>query len=202
MTAATLGLFLPLLTYALTMAFTPGPNNLMLASSGANFGLARTIPHGLGVVIGFAVLLTICGMGLGALFSSYPPLQTALKIFGTAYLAYLAWRIATASQAEGKSQSRPLNFLEAAGFQFLNPKGVLSALTTIGTFTHQGADYKQQLVIITIICTLVTLGSVVTWAAFGAAIRQWLSSGRALRLFNHTMAAALLMTIFLIYRQA
>ncbi len=108
------------------MAFTPGPNNVMLTASGANFGMARTTPHMVGVVIGYAVLLRAAGGGLGALIVAFPAIQMALKIVGAAYMLWLAWKVANAGKADDESGSdaQPLTFLQAAAFQWINPKGL------------------------------------------------------------------------------
>jgi len=116
--------FLALLGYAFVTSITPGPNNLMLLASGVNFGFIRTIPHMLGVGIGFFVMLLAVGFGLGAVFTAFPALHLVLKVLGSAYLLYLAWRIATTRSLakEGKAGAVPMTFLEAAAFQWVNPK--------------------------------------------------------------------------------
>ena len=118
--------FLPVVMFAFTMSATPGPNNLMLTASGANFGFRRTVPHMLGVSSGFFSLIAVVAIGLGALFIQYPMLQTALRVAGSVYLCYLAWRIATARpQRDGKNatgRSRPFTFWQAAAFQYANPR--------------------------------------------------------------------------------
>ena len=109
--------FLALLTLALIAAWTPGPNNLMLASSGANFGLRRTLPHICGVAFGFPIMIFVVATGLGAIIAASAALQDVMRWAGAALLLWFAWRIATSGRAQDQSRARPLNFLEAAGFQ-------------------------------------------------------------------------------------
>jgi len=124
--------------FALVSSITPGPNNLMLMASGANFGLRRTLPHMIGVLTGFAVLAFAAGIGIGALYATMPGLRTALRWIGSAALVYLAWRIASAGRAEHPEDAKPLRLLEAAAFQFANPKGWLFAITAAAAFLSEG----------------------------------------------------------------
>jgi 4-amino-4-deoxy-L-arabinose transferase-like glycosyltransferase len=126
-----LNAFLALLVYAFVTSITPGPNNLMLLASGVNFGIARTVPHMLGISIGFLVLLLAVGFGLGAALTAFPALHSALKIAGAAYLLYLAWKIAMSrSVGDGKgAEGRPMRFIDAAAFQWVNPKAWVMAIT-------------------------------------------------------------------------
>src|SRR5712691_3719352 len=123
------------LLFAVVMLFTPGPNNIMLMSSGLNFGFSRTLPHMLGVSIGFGLMVFLLGIGLGAVFQLYPALYAVLKYAGAAYLLYLAWGIGTSGKVEaGKKKSRPLTFLEGVAFQWVNAKGWIIALGAITTY--------------------------------------------------------------------
>ncbi|MGI9304438.1 MAG: LysE family translocator [Gammaproteobacteria bacterium] len=181
-------LLLPLVMFTAAAALTPGPNNLMLTASGANFGFRRTLPHVVGILVGFSVLLLAVALGLGALFSRYATLQLALKVIGSAYLLYLAWRIATANRtAQRRSRGRPLNVIEAAAFQFVNPKAWTFAIAAISAFTLSGDDYTRSAALVLIVFAVVTLLSTTAWAAFGTAVGTLLRTDKAYRTFNITM---------------
>ena len=181
--------------FAIASTFTPGPNNIMLAASGANFGFARTIPHMAGVSLGFVVLLAAAGMGLGALMLAVPQIQTALKICGAGYLLWLAWKIAHAGAAgEGDSRARPLTYLQAAAFQWVNPKGVITAIGAIALYVRPD-HARTDLGLLLAVFGLVTVGSVVAWSAFGVALAGLLRNPRQAQIFNICMALALVISI-------
>lgn len=188
--------FLALLVFAFVMAFTPGPNNIMLAASGVNFGFARTVPHMVGVSIGFVVLMLACGAGLGVVFALVPSLHVALKVAGAAYMLWLGWKVATAHQTRDDSRgpARPLTFWQAALFQWVNPKGLVAALSAVAIYVRPGHE-QQDLLIMLIVFGLVTAGSVVTWAGFGVALRRFLRDPRHARVFNGIMAVLLVASI-------
>lgn len=188
--------FTAALLFALVMAFTPGPNNIMLASSGARFGLARTVPHVMGVTLGFPVMLFLVGLGLASVLLASPLLQLGMKTASCAYLLWLTFQIARSSSAIGDSAgSKPLTFLQAAAFQWINPKAWLMAVGAISAYTAgYGGRLYWQVAIIAMITLGVSVGSTLTWAAFGAAIRHILHAPIALRLFNLTMALLLLIS--------
>ncbi len=186
--------FLP---FAVVAAFTPGPNNLLLAASGANFGIRRTIPHVLGVVGGFPLLVLAVGLGLGTLFQRHPEVHTVLKFGGAAFLIYLAWRIATAGHGTAETApGRPLTFLEAALFQWVNPKAWIFAVSAIATYTTVGGRASVEIAVILAICVLVTIGSTIAWTGFGVGLNRVLQeSPRMLRAFNVGMALLLVLSI-------
>jgi len=188
--------FLALVTFAFASAFTPGPNNIMLAASGMNFGFRRTAPHMAGIVVGFTLVLLASGFGLGALFAAWPQIQTVLKILGAAYLLWLAWRIATAVPADGSGEgrARPLTFLEAALFQWINPKGLVAIFSAISLFIRPEAALHDVMVIAGVF-TLTSIGSVLSWAGFGAALKSLLKSPAKVRVFNIAMALLLVASI-------
>ncbi len=191
-----LNIFFALVTFAFVMAFTPGPNNIMLAASGVNFGFARTIPHMAGVTVGFMVLIFASGAGLGLVFAAVPVLQVALKIAGSAYLLWLAYKVATAHQARGTNggPARPFSFWQAAAFQWINPKGLVAALSAIAIFLRPGHQVWDLGVMLAVF-GLVTAGSVTTWAGFGVALRRWLRDPAHARLFNIAMALLLVASV-------
>ena len=191
-----LSLLPALAAYALVMSATPGPNNLMLLASGVNFGVRRTLPHMLGISIGFMLMAIPVGLGLGALFLAMPGLRLGFKIMAAAYMVYLAWRIASASVVgEAKAPPRPLRFWEAAGFQFVNPKAIVMAITAMTAYA--GGDHMVMgVLIVAAFFALVNFPSVSIWAMFGAGLRKWLSNPVRLRIFNFTMAAGLLLSLW------
>ena len=187
---------LPLIVFATVMCFTPGPNVVMVTASAANHGFRRVIPHMLGITFGFAIMIMIVGVGLGGLALIDPRFQAALKWVGAVYLLYLAWRIANAAAgSKGATVAKPIGFLEAALFQWVNPKGWVSALGALATFSTVGSDIWVQVSVITAVLAAACLASVVVWAAFGARIGQALKSPRGRLAFNWSMAGLLVASL-------
>jgi len=184
--------FLALVVFAFVTSITPGPNNVMLMASGVNFGFRRTLPHIFGIGIGFLSLLLGVGFGLGALLTAFPVVHVALKIAGGAYLLYLAWRVAmTRSISEGKGGSaRPMTFLEAAAFQWVNVKAWVMAITGISVYSSSTSPFLS-VILVAVAFALVNLPCVSTWAAFGVALRDFLSEPTRLKWFNIAMGIAL-----------
>ncbi len=191
-----LDIFLALVTFAFVMAFTPGPNNIMLAASGVNFGFARTLPHMAGVAIGFPALMLACGVGLGLVFAAVPALQLALKVAGGLYMLWLAFKVATAHQARDDSRgpARPFTFWQAAAFQWVNPKALVAVLSAIALYVRPGHEV-EDIAIMLAVFSLATLGSVTTWTGFGVALRRLLRDPAHARIFNITMALLLIASI-------
>jgi threonine/homoserine/homoserine lactone efflux protein len=191
-----LNIFLALVTFSFVMAFTPGPNNIMLAASGVNFGFARTMPHVTGVIIGFVVLLAVCGAGLGLVFAAVPGLQVALKVAGALYMLWLAWKVANAHQGKesGKAPARPLTFLQAAAFQWVNPKAVVASLSAVALYVRPSHAYRDFAVLLSVLA-VATIGSAATWAGFGVVLRRLLRNPAHARLFNIAMALLLAASI-------
>ena len=174
------------------VSMTPGPNNLLLAASGANFGFFRTLPHMCGVIVGFAIMVVASGFGLGMILKEFPQVILPLKILSVSFLLYLSWRIATggAHVVEGKSQ--PLTFLPALLFQTINPKGISFLLSIMGAQVSNAEPLLPQLIPFFILLPLFTLLSAVTWTMFGTAIGKLMQSQDAFRVFNSVMALLLL----------
>jgi threonine/homoserine/homoserine lactone efflux protein len=183
-----------------SMGFTPGPNNIMVASSGVNFGFRATVPHMLGIALGFPVMLLTVGIGLGGVFVEFPALHAALKYVCIAYLLYLAWRIATASApGEGQRAPRPLTFIQAAAFQWVNGKGWVIALSAVATYTVVDSTLPLQIGALSAISLIITVGSVCCWTLFGALLRQYLHTPARRRVFNYSMAALLVASIIPVF---
>jgi threonine/homoserine/homoserine lactone efflux protein len=186
---------LAFIAFAVVSLFTPGPNNLMLMASGVNFGFARTLPHALGVVLGFGFLVLMAALGLGALLVSAPALYTVVKVGGVIYILYLAWLIAGAGPAKvGEGRGRPLTFLEAAAFQWVNVKGLVMAIGAATTYAAV-APFPLNAVVMAVVFSLFGVLSSGTWIVFGTSLRGVLSDPKRARLFNLAMAAALVASL-------
>ena len=187
-----LDVLLPLAAYCALMSGTPGPNNVMLATSGANFGFRRTLPHVLGINSGVFVLTCAVCLGLGAVFTQFPQLHSALKVVGALYLVYLAWKLAGATVAASSARARPLSFMEGAAFQVVNPKSWMKAATIATVFMPQDMNAVQAALLVSAIGLVVGLPLISVWALFGTAIGRYLQTPRRLRVFNGVMGLSLL----------
>lgn len=189
---------LALSAFALVSSITPGPNNLMLMSSGANFGLRRTVPHALGVGIGFTLMIVLVGVGLMGLFDLFPILNTVLKVVSVAYLLWLAWKIANAAAPDtaGSASGKPMTFMQAVLFQWVNPKAWSMALTAIALYAPD--RNLAAVLLVAVVFGIINLPSTSLWAVMGQVLRGWLSSPARLRLFNWTMAALLVGSLALL----
>lgn len=194
----TLDRLLALFAFAFVAAMTPGPNNIMLLASGVNFGFRRTIPHMLGVGIGFVVMVLAVGLGLGRAFEAAPALHGVLKLVGALYLLWLAWRLANAGPARddgAPASGRPLGFWAAAAFQWVNPKAWIMAVSATATYAQPGA-FAASVLLIAAVLGIVTIPSVTTWTLFGAGLRPYLSAPKTMRWFNRTMALLLVASLW------
>ncbi|MCJ7993287.1 LysE family translocator [Rhizobium cremeum] len=185
-----------LVGFAFATSITPGPNNMMLFASGVNFGFRRTIPHMLGIGVGFLSLLIGVGLGLGALLATIPLLYTGLKIAGGLYLIYIAWKIGTSrTLSDGETAARPMTFLGAAAFQWVNPKAWVMAVTAMSVYID-AENYFWSVMIVGLVFAAVNVPSVSTWAGFGSVLREWLSVPVRLKWFNITMAVLLVASLW------
>ena len=193
----TSALLLALAAFALVSSITPGPNNLMLMASGINFGFRPTIPHMLGVAIGFTVMIVAVGAGVATGLSVVPGLLGIIKWLSVAYLLYLAWKIATAPPKpfDGTSGARPMTFLQAAACQWINPKAWTMALTAASAYLPAG-DRGTALLVMAVVFGAINLPSVGLWAAMGVSLRRFLADPRRLRTFNVVAALTLAATLY------
>ncbi|PAL25655.1 LysE family translocator [Sphingopyxis sp. GW247-27LB] len=184
--------------FALVTSITPGPNNMMLMASGANFGLRRTVPHALGVGIGFTLMIVLVGVGLMELFDLFPVLNLILKVVSVVYLLWLAWKIANAAapDTEGGARGKPMSFVQAMLFQWVNPKAWSMALTAIALYAPD--RNLAAVALVAAVFGVINLPSTSLWAVMGQALRGWLSSPARLRVFNWTMAALLVGSLALL----
>ena len=191
----------PLFLFALTMALTPGPNNIMVTASAANFGFRRAVPHMVGVTLGFVLMLAAVGLGLAGLFQAEPRLHLAMKYLGAAYLLYLAWRIARAGDSDGQNgRARPIGFVEAVLFQWINPKAWIIALGALTAYTSVGGSMLNDVGLIVAVFAVVTFPSLAVWALFGAGLGRWLRRPGARAAFNWSMAALLVLSLIPVLR--
>ena len=183
--------------YALASSITPGPNNLMLMASGANFGIRPTLPHAMGISLGFGLMVVIVGLGLGALFLASPVLQAGMKLLGFGYILWLAWKVANSSGiGEGdSSKGRPFTFTEAALFQWVNIKAWMMAIGAVSVYTTPGGNIPVEVLVLALIFILVNQPSVAVWMVLGAEIKRFLSTPRSLRIFNIVMAVLLVASV-------
>jgi threonine/homoserine/homoserine lactone efflux protein len=195
---------LPVLAFAVAMAATPGPNNVMVAASGATFGFRPTLPHILGISVGFPAMLGIVVIGAAGPLRTWPWLHEALRWVGAAYMLWLAWHIATAEpaiasaegQARAKRRGRPMTFLQAALFQWVNPKGWVAAGGAVVTYiTASGPAFWAQAAILDVVFLVVTVVCVAMWAGVGAGATRVLRTERAVRRFNGAMAGLLVLSL-------
>jgi threonine/homoserine/homoserine lactone efflux protein len=185
---------LPFAMYSFVMSITPGPNNVMLTAAGATFGFRRTVPHILGVCVGFSIeLLAVCA-GLGAIFTRWPELQTVLRWVGAAYLLYLGVRMLGGGDAKSGLTTRPVTFLEAAIFQFLNPKAWVMTLTAATLFLPRELGVLAADAYMVTVMVLINLPCVAVWALFGSSLRSFLARPASRMGFNAAMAVALAAT--------
>lgn len=183
------------MTFALVMSITPGPNNTMLLASGVNFGLRRTMPHMLGITCGCVIMLIAIALGLGQVFARFPRLYSVMEAVSAAYLLYLAWKIArSGGLSVGTSNERPFTFLQAAAFQWVNPKAWMMAVTGATAF-RLNDNLLVNALFLAVAFAIVNLPSITVWAAFGLGLRRFLSGPTMLRSFNWTMAALLILSI-------
>ena len=189
------GLIGAFLMFAIVTLFTPGPNNVMLMTTGLNFGLRRAQPHVLGVTLGFALMVLVVGLGLGAVFSAFPAVYTIIKYAGAAYILYLAWLIGRShSVEEGEAPSRPVSFVEAVLFQWVNPKGWVMIVGAVTAYAAVAAFPVNMVVMAAVFCVF-GYASSLTWVLFGTGLRRFVKAPRAIRVFNVVMAVLLVLSL-------
>lgn len=190
-----------LTAFTFVSLITPGPNNLMLMSSGMNFGMWRTVPHMLGIGLGFPIMVLLVGAGLMGVFDAVPYSYTALQAISAAYLLYLAWKIATTRREEGgdeTSGARPLTFLQAAMFQWVNPKAWAMALTAVSVYTPPSKPFWAVLLVAAMFAVM-GLPSISLWAFLGQQLRRFLNDPLRFRIFNICCGALLALSLYPVF---
>ncbi|MCX5493543.1 LysE family translocator [Kaistia dalseonensis] len=183
--------------FALITAFTPGPNNTMLMVSGANWGFWPSLPHVMGITIGFPLMVFAVGMGLGGVFDAYPVLHDILKYVAFAYLLYLAWKLANAGRhdASGARVGKPMSFTAAALFQWVNPKAWMMAIGAMALYVPAGGDVLHAVLLLVLVFASTALPSASVWCLFGTGIARFLDSERRVAIFNAVMALLLVVSM-------
>lgn len=188
--------WIPLATFALVAAFTPGPNNLMLAASGMNYGFRRTVPHMIGISVGFPVMLLCIIFGVGALITAFPVLKDVMRLASAAFILYFAWKIATADvDLALEGSSRPFTLWQAALFQWVNPKGWAIAIAVASLYAPGGVEDWDKALCMALLFFAITAACTSCWTSLGTAIRSVLREPRVRRWTNRVMAAALVLTM-------
>ena len=191
--------FIPLILFGVATGFTPGPNNIMSSYSGFNFGFKKTIPLMLGVIFGWTTMLTVMASGLIFVFQKYLILQDIIKIFGTFFLIYLAYKIAFSSIDNEEKIKKPVNFFDTFLFQFINPKGVMVAMIAVSTFIDVQNNYLRDASIVIIAYFFVAVFSVSSWCLLGKYLRKFATSENFIKKFNYTMSFLLIVCVIMFY---
>ena len=188
-----------LILFCCAAAFTPGPNNIIGSYSGCNFGIKKSFPLILGVVFGYISLLGSLAAGLIVVFKVYPLLQIILKIAGSFFLVYLAYKIAFKNQIQNKSIKNPVKFFDTFIFQFVNPKGVIIAIITISTFVEAGSNYFFHTLVVLGVSFFAALTSITSWCLLGKFLRRFATNKKFIQWFNYVMSVLLIVCVIMFY---
>jgi len=185
----------PVLTFAMTAAITPGPNNIILSTNAVNYGFKETIPLMMGVFFGFLSVLTLCLLGIGELYKSFPAIAMIVKIVATCFLVYLSFRIFTSSSFSDEKNSKKFSFKDIYFFQIINPKAVTVSMSSSAIFIQNKFSYQIEFILIFLCFVISTSTSAIAWAAIGHSFRRYLDDKKKIVIFNRIMAILLLMSI-------
>ena len=192
--------YLAIILFAIATCVTPGPNNTMIMTSGLNYGIQRSMPHYLGIILGFPAMVVAVGLGLASLFEQYAVLHLLLKIAGASYLTFLAWKIASAPVSDlSVTEGKPFTFFQAAAFQWVNPKAWVLAVGATATYTVVGSDYGLQVLVIAVIFLIFGAPCIMLWLWFGASLKRFLQKPESVKYFNYTMAALLILSLLPVF---
>jgi len=190
---------IPLIFFSVAAAFTPGPNNIIGSYSGFNFGIKKSIPLILGVTLGYTILISLAAGGLNIVFNAFPILKTIIKIIGSIFLIYLAYKISFQNQIQEKSIKNPVKFFDTFIFQFINPKGVFAAITSISLFVELGENYIFHSVVVITVSFFCAVTSITSWCLLGKFLRRFAENKKFIQGFNYTMSFSLIVCVILIY---
>ena len=191
--------FLTLILFGIATSFTPGPNNIMASHSGFNFGFKKTAPLMLGVIFGFTTVVCVLNFGLINIFKIYPLIQEVLKISGSIFLVYLAYKIAFSKNIKENKKENPVKFIETFFFQFLNPKGVIVAIIIVSTYVESGSNfinYSFWVILVSFLCAVI---SITFWTFVGKFFRRFATNEKFIKVFNYVMSSLLLACIVTFY---
>ena len=180
-------------------AYTPGPNNVVASYSGFNFGIIKTIPHILGVTLGFTSLVLFLTIGLINVFKLFPIIQVFMKYLGTIFLIYLAYKIATSDTSDETKKDNPVKFIETFFFQYLNPKGVTVAIIVVSTYVELGENYINYATQVVFLALLFSSTSITLWTFIGKFLRKFATNEKFIKYFNYAMSSLLLLSIITFY---
>ena len=180
-------------------AYTPGPNNVVASYSGFNFGIIKTIPHILGVTLGFTSLVIFLSIGLINIFKLFPIIQVIIKYLGTIFLIYLAYKIASATASDDTKKDNPVKFIETFLFQYLNPKGVMVAIIVVSTYVELGENYINYATQVVLLAFLFSSTSITLWTFIGKFLRKFATNDKFIKYFNYAMSGLLLLSIITFY---
>ena len=187
-----------LLGISLSLGFTPGPNNAVASYSAFNFGFKKTIPLIMGVGLGYTTLVILINYVLISIFKTYPIIQEIIRILGTVFLVYLAYKIATSNTSNNEKKTNPVTFYDTFVFQFINPKGVMAATTLISKFVDQD-NYISTSVMVIIVCSLTAFSSITAWTLLGKFLRKFATNNSFIKRFNYVMSVLILVCIIGFY---
>ena len=190
---------LPLIFFSVAAAFTPGPNNIIGSYSGFNFVIKKSLPLILGVTFGYTALITLAATGLNVIFNAYPILKAIIKILGSLFLIYLAYKIAFQSKVQEKKIKNPVKFYETFIFQFINPKGVFAAITSISLFVELGPNYLFHSLVVIGVSFCAAITSITSWCLLGKFLSRFSENRKFIQMFNYTMSFSLIVCVILIY---
>ena len=180
-------------------AYTPGPNNVVASYSGFNFGVKKTIPHILGVTLGFTSLVIFLSVGLINIFKLFPLIQIIIKYLGTLFLIYLAYKIAFSKTSDDTTKENPVKFIETFLFQYLNPKGVTVAIIVVSTYVELGENYLNYATQVILLAFLFSINSITLWTLIGKFLRKFATNDKFIKYFNYVMSCLLLLSIITFY---
>ena len=190
---------LPLIFFSVAAAFTPGPNNILGSYSGFNFGIKKSIPLILGVTLGYTSIVALSATGLNFIFNLYPFLKAIIKFLGSIFLLYLAYKIAFNTQMEKKEIKNPVKFYDTFIFQFVNPKGVFAAITSISLFVELGSNYLFHSLVVIGVSFFCAITSITSWCLLGKFLRRFSENKKFIQTFNYAMSFSLVVCVILIY---
>ena len=189
----------PLVLFAIAASFSPGPNNIVTSYTSFNFGFKKTIPTMLGVVIGWMTLVIFLQMGSGIIFKQFENLQITIKIFGSIYLFYMAYKLSFSKNISGKSSPKPITFINTFFFQFINPKAIIYALLAISMFVDVQNNYLRDSITLTAVFFFGAVGSQLTWCLIGKYLRKFATSKKFIKNFNYSMSFLLIVCVIMFY---
>ena len=190
---------IPLVLFAIAASFSPGPNNIVTSYTSFNFGFKKTIPTMLGVVLGWMTLVIFLQMGSGVIFKQFEELQIIIKIFGSIYLLYMAYKLSSSRTISGKSTTKPITFINTFFFQFINPKAIIYALLAISMFVDVKNNYLRDSLTLTAVFFLGAIGSQLTWCLIGKYLRKFATSKKFIKNFNYSMSFLLIVCVIMFY---